>query len=278
MRRSPLVLKYNQALEKNFTVVVWDQRGAGKSYYPFAEDTSVTIETFLQDLYFLVQYLLERFRQEKLYLWGHSQGSVLGLYFIQRHLEYICTYIGCGQVVNMKKSCRIALEYAWNHANSRERYRLENINSTYTGENWLEELLFVTRLVVKYKGSLYGEHSYAKLAWPFLFSGLYSPADLPRHQKGSLWFGHSCSYTKVLYISILVLPRHMLMFGKDVSNRKHEINRQHHTIPNRKSQGQKDKHCGEIQTFFCKSFILLSIRHKNYEFFLNTTAVVLTSR
>ena len=70
MRRSPLVLKYNQALEKNFTVVVWDQRGAGKSYYPFAEDTPVTIETFLQDLYFLVQYLLERFRQERLYLWG----------------------------------------------------------------------------------------------------------------------------------------------------------------------------------------------------------------
>lgn len=95
MRRPPLVLKYNQALEKNFTVVVWDQRGAGKSYYPFAEDTPVTIETFLQDLYFLVQYLLERFRQEKLYLWGHSQGSVLGLYFIQRHPEYICTYIGC---------------------------------------------------------------------------------------------------------------------------------------------------------------------------------------
>lgn len=66
----PLVLKYNQALEKNFTVVVWEQQGAGKSYYPFAEDTPVTIETFLQDLYFLVRYLLERFRQERLYLWG----------------------------------------------------------------------------------------------------------------------------------------------------------------------------------------------------------------
>ena len=35
----------------------------------------------------------------------------------------------------------------------------------------------------------------------------------------------------------------MLMYGKEASNRKQEIDRQHYTIPN---QRPKNKHCGKI--------------------------------
>ena len=52
----PLVMKFNRGLEENFTVVVWEQRGAGKSYYRF-EDGAVTMETFLQDLLSLTAFL-----------------------------------------------------------------------------------------------------------------------------------------------------------------------------------------------------------------------------
>ena len=38
-------------------------------------------------------------------------------------------------------------------------------------------------------------------------------------------------------------PEQMLMYGKEASNRKQEIDRQHYTIPN---QRPKDKHCGKI--------------------------------
>ena len=38
-------------------------------------------------------------------------------------------------------------------------------------------------------------------------------------------------------------PGRMLMYGKEASNRKQEIDRQHYTIPN---QRPKDKHCGKI--------------------------------
>ena len=38
-------------------------------------------------------------------------------------------------------------------------------------------------------------------------------------------------------------PQLMLMYGKEASNRKQEIDRQHYTIPN---QRPKDKHCGKI--------------------------------
>ena len=44
-------------------------------------------------------------------------------------------------------------------------------------------------------------------------------------------------------------PGSMLMYGKEASNRKQEIDRQHHTIPNQRSQRPKDKHRGKIKTF-----------------------------
>ena len=45
-------------------------------------------------------------------------------------------------------------------------------------------------------------------------------------------------------ISLPVIPLDlMLMYGKEASNRKQEIDRQHYTIPN---QRPKDKHCGKI--------------------------------
>ena len=41
-------------------------------------------------------------------------------------------------------------------------------------------------------------------------------------------------------------PDIMLMYGKEASNRKQEIDRQHHTIPNQRKQRPKDKHCGNV--------------------------------
>ena len=180
----PLVMKYNRELEKHFTVVIWEQRGSGKSYYKF--DSAVTIDVFLQDLYTLVKYLLSRFQQDSLFLWGHSWGSVLGLLFIRAHPQLVRTYIGCGQVVNMKKSCTIAYDYALRNADLKAVTRLEKIDCSYSGDNWLKDLLFVTKQVVKHKGSLYGRKNYNVLVWPFLFSKYYTVPDLIRRQKGSL--------------------------------------------------------------------------------------------
>ncbi len=42
------------------------------------------------------------------------------------------------------------------------------------------------------------------------------------------------------------MPALMLMYGKEASNRKQEIDRQHHTIPNQRNQRPKDKHRGNV--------------------------------
>jgi len=43
----------------------------------------------------------------------------------------------------------------------------------------------------------------------------------------------------------MTIRAQMLMYGKEASNRKQEINRQHHTIPN---QRPKDKHYGNVHS------------------------------
>ena len=65
----PLVLKYNRELESHFTVAVWEQRGAGKSYYDFG-DSIITIDTFLQDLHSLIMLLTSRFHQKSFFCWA----------------------------------------------------------------------------------------------------------------------------------------------------------------------------------------------------------------
>lgn len=186
----PLVRKYNKELTEHFTVAVWEQRGAGKSYYVFDPAGNINIDTFLEDAAEVSRYLLGRFSQKKLYLVAHSWGSVIGLKAILKYPDLFYKYVGVGQVVNMKESSRIAFEFAVEknreRGNRKVIERLKNIDYTYSGDNWLEDLLFVTGQVVKNKGSLYGKTNWNRFILDFLLSRDYCIGDLIKRQKGSL--------------------------------------------------------------------------------------------
>lgn len=186
----PLMYKYNVELGKAFNVVVWEQRGAGKSYCKFSEEDIISIETYIEDLHSLILYLLETFKQEKVYLLGHSWGSVLGLMFIKKYPQLIHSYYGCGQVVNMKKGLKCQYDFVLKESEERNQkkivQRLKTINLSLTQEDWLNDLLFVTKLVVRYKHSLYGKSNYNQLVKDFIFSSKYTFKDLINREKGSL--------------------------------------------------------------------------------------------
>ncbi|MGX7015113.1 alpha/beta fold hydrolase [Vagococcus silagei] len=100
----PLTQKFNHQLEEKYIFVNLEQRGSGLSYYPFPSEEILTLDSFVDDAYKFVLYLLARFNQEKLILIGHSWGSVLGLKLVEKYPQLIKTYIGIGQVVNMRKN------------------------------------------------------------------------------------------------------------------------------------------------------------------------------
>ena len=54
----PVMTGINGELEDDFIVVNWEQRGAGKSYYPFKKSDGININTFISDTYELTKLLL----------------------------------------------------------------------------------------------------------------------------------------------------------------------------------------------------------------------------
>ena len=93
-------------LTDEYTVIAWDERGCGRSYYrnekEDPDNKTLTFEQQLKDLDALVDYAKERFGQDKVIIMGHSYGSLLGSRYVLAHPEKVSAYIGIGQVVNEK--------------------------------------------------------------------------------------------------------------------------------------------------------------------------------
>jgi pimeloyl-ACP methyl ester carboxylesterase len=105
----PLNWWYGRGWEEYFTVVQWDQRGAGKTYIlndPKALAPTMTKERFAQDTDEMVQWIRKNLGKKKIFVWGHSWGSYLGIELAQRHPEWLYAYIGTGQAVNSPESER----------------------------------------------------------------------------------------------------------------------------------------------------------------------------
>ena len=107
-----LTQRYPSGLEEHFTVVWWEQRGAGLSYYPDIPSETMTAEQFVADTLEVTRYLIERFGQEKIYLMGHSWGSYIGIQAAAQAPELYYAYIGMGQITYQLQSEQLAYEYA----------------------------------------------------------------------------------------------------------------------------------------------------------------------
>ena len=92
--------RHGQALEKDFIVVTWDQRGIGKSYDSLDPVSTLTLQQAVNDTVEVSNYLRDRFGQDKIYLFGQSYGTILGVLAAQQHPELYRAYIGVGQMVD----------------------------------------------------------------------------------------------------------------------------------------------------------------------------------
>jgi pimeloyl-ACP methyl ester carboxylesterase len=132
-----LTERYPTGLENDFTVVWWDQRGAGLSYQAGIPVDSMTVEQIISDTLAVTNYLRNRFGKEKIYLMGHSGGSFFGIQAAERAPELYHAYIGMGQLTFQLKSETLAYDYMLKqykeNENTRMVRKLEAAQPTLTG-------------------------------------------------------------------------------------------------------------------------------------------------
>jgi len=111
----PFVQDFQLPWEKHLTVVHWEQRNSGKTFYkndPSKVAPTTTIDQLVADTHEIVLYLKQKYGKDKIWIVGHSWGSILGSLFVHRHPQSVQGYIGVGQVVDMFENEQIGFDKA----------------------------------------------------------------------------------------------------------------------------------------------------------------------
>ena len=191
------VLVDQAPLTDECTIVCLDQRGAGKSYSSAQAKQTMNMDTCVEDARLVVDYLRERFHQEKIYVVGHSYGSFLGVLLCAKYPEKIAAYVGIGQLANGAENERISYEFVLNEAKKRHDEKalkdLARIGWPQQGMYAsLDDLMTQRNLMTKYGGAAHGkkEGLISSLVLPVLRSPEYTLADLYRYSMGQFYNMH----------------------------------------------------------------------------------------
>ncbi|MCR1951290.1 alpha/beta hydrolase [Clostridium sp. DSM 100503] len=155
--QSGFIRKYQNKLEKEFLIVNWDQRGAGKSNIKKFSRDELTIENIVKDTECLIEVLLKRFNVKKIYLVGHSFGTIIGIRVVKRIPQYIEGFISIGQIVDINEGDKISYNYL--SAITKEYNDKNIIRKLYKlGEPPYKNKLDINaleKIISKYKGDIF---------------------------------------------------------------------------------------------------------------------------
>jgi len=145
------IREVQKELEERFVVVRWDQRGAGLSASDEVPAESLTTETLVSDADEITDYLIKTFGQPKIYIAGHSWGTVIATKAVYAHPEKYRAYIGAGQFVDAQKGEVLSYEYALAEARRQQNPEvLEQLKAIgtppYSAEKFLIRAQCLSRL------------------------------------------------------------------------------------------------------------------------------------
>ncbi len=186
----PFLQNHGSGLEDRFTVCYWDQRGAGMSYSDQIPPETMTLEQFIQDAASVSRYLISRFGQEKIYLMGHSWGTMLGSYTVKRYPELFKAYFAIGQVTEQLKAEQISYDFVLQTArdigDEKAVLDIENLGRPpYQPEDQaMEKILRERKYVTRYRGAIRSGNFYSQAVKAIFFFREYTVAEKINYFKG----------------------------------------------------------------------------------------------
>ncbi len=173
------VRSYLEPLEASFTVVCWDQRGTGRSWDAVRNKKDLRVEDYITDTIELSRYLAKRFGKEKIYLAGHSGGTIWGLEAVGREPALYAAYVGVAQQVNAVENDRIGWEMVRSGAaaegNAKTVARLDAYGPPPYGIDGGKQYLYLFSRLHRY--SPHGPNADRMDSWLMLKAAEHSPAD-----------------------------------------------------------------------------------------------------
>lgn len=137
---------FERPWEDFFTVVQWDQRGAGRSFLlndPEALAPTMTLDRIRDDAIELIDLLRRRYGQRKIFLLGHSFGSAIGMMVAAKRPDLLYAYIGMGQMIDTvageKAGYQWTLDQARHDGNEAAIRELEALQP-YPGDTEIEKI------------------------------------------------------------------------------------------------------------------------------------------
>ncbi|MCU6432971.1 alpha/beta hydrolase [Undibacterium sp. Jales W-56] len=191
----PTIWQFQRPIEEYFTVVNWDQRGAGKTYGeadPKAISDSIHIDRYVDDAIEVAEHIRKRYHKNKIILMGHSWGTIIGLNAALKRPDLFYAYVGIGQVISTRENERISFEYALQqvkaHDNAAALKELESI-APYPGDQPItRERIIVARKWPQFYGGL---SAFRETSTYFFDASLLSPdyddANVRAIDEGSLF-------------------------------------------------------------------------------------------
>ena len=173
-----LAHNFQHDLERDFVVVQWDRRGAGKSYAAGVSAPNLSVSGEIKDTVELIDQLRVRLHQEKIYLVGFSYGTYLGILVAQRVPDRLHAYVGVGQLAcSEEENRRIQDQWLIKQASmAGDREALDEL----TGKKPLDR----EKWLFKYGAEIHSAHNWAPLLWSGIRSPEYTFQDISNVRKG----------------------------------------------------------------------------------------------
>jgi len=190
----PLSWIFQSPWEDYFTVVQWDQRGAGKSFSAEPADRigpTMSADQIVADGAELIAYLRKRFGGRKIIVLGQSWGSYVGLRMAMARAEDIAAYVGTGQAINFLEAEKIGYDWVLGQARTANNFaavrELEAIAPypNIDGDVPLAKLDVQRKWSVHYGGLHFGRSAYDYYWASARLSPDYTPEDVVNIGRGS---------------------------------------------------------------------------------------------